>query len=46
MNEDMKNNIVRDYTGTIIKYKKIEAKVVKYDDNEMVLDIMNKKALM
>lgn len=46
MNEDMKNNIVRDYTGTIIKYKKIEAKVIKYDDNEMVLDIMNKKALM
>lgn len=46
MNEDLKNNIVKDYEGTTFVFnKKINVKVVKDNNEELVLDILNKKAL-
>lgn len=43
--EDLMSGVIADYTNLVFHYKHIEAKILKYSDNEIVISLLNKKAV-
>ena len=45
VNNDISNDIIKNYANYEFDYKAIHVKVMKFTDKELIMDIFNKKAL-